>query len=84
MPSPPPNPPGKFPRTSAPQDRDGHLPTVLLFLGFSSLNARENSQRSLLAGVFCLCKSEDKFCWTLFKTRHWLIFPLLLGFFFQR
>lgn len=39
---------------SAPRDRDGHLATVPIFLGFSSLNARENSQRSLLPGVFFL------------------------------
>lgn len=35
-----------------PQLLDGRLTTVLIFMGFSSLDTREISQRSLLPGVF--------------------------------
>lgn len=65
-----------------PLDSDRRFTAVLIFLGFSLLNTRENSQRSLLGAVF-LWKFEDKSCCSLFKKQHWVIFHLLLIFFFQ-
>lgn len=65
-----------------PLDSDRHLTAVLISLGFSLLNTRENSQRSLLDVLF-LWKFEDKSCCSLFKKQHWIIFHLLLNFFFS-